>query len=215
MLIPGCLFEAKISIELVSPKTRPPAASNEQSATCTLPRFHLDFCRVPVYFACVQKHRNGNVAMFPLNLRSFFRPVLRYLRRLFVRRAASHPARRAHAISLNAVLDRLPHFRRLQRTDLCFADRIVVFTQNSRYDLIVVGDGEYMITGGWFDDEKLSPHRVRINGCTWGGSMIWRDTVAAPGMCIEFDNRVITSPVRRVLICRPDSQSTSDIQFPA
>jgi hypothetical protein len=137
-----------------------------------------------------------------------------YCKRLFTRTATPPRARALPGISLNTVLEHLPHLRRLQRADLCFADRVVVYTQNSRYDLIVVGDGEYMITGGWFDREQLSPHRVRINGCTWGGSMIWKETVAAPGMCIEFDNRVITSPVRRVFICRPDAPSSADTQFP-
>lgn len=148
------------------------------------------------------------MARFPLNPHRFLRHAVLFFRRFFRRMALPTHVHTSPGISLNAILEHLPRFRRLQRTDLCFADRIVVFTQNSRYDLIVVGDGEYLITGGWFDREQLSPHRVRINGCTWGGSMIWRETVAAPGMCIEFDNRVITSPVRRVLICRPDAQAS-------
>ncbi len=146
--------------------------------------------------------------MVPFNSHKLLQRAALFFRRYFVRKVAQTHVHTSHGISLNAVLQHLPRFRRIQRTDLLFADRMVVYTQNSRYDLIVVGDGEYMITGGWFDRESLSPHRVRINGCTWGGSMIWKETVAAPGMCIEFDNRVITSPVRRVLICRPDSQAT-------
>ncbi len=153
--------------------------------------------------------------MVLFNLRKLFRHTALFLRRYFVRRGTQTHLSTTHGISLNAILQHLPRFRRIQRTDLCFADRVVVYTQNSRYDLIVVGDGEYMVTGGWFDRESLSPHRVRINGCTWGGSMIWKETVAAPGMCIEFDNRVITSPVRRVLICRPNSQSTLGSQHMA
>lgn len=150
--------------------------------------------------------------MLPLRVRTLFRRVNFYLQRLALRSTATKTTHASSALSLDAILQHLPRLRRLQRSDLCFADRVIVYTQNSRYDLIVIGEGEYMITGGWFDHEKLSPHRVRINGCTWGGSMIWHDTVAAPGMCIEFDNRVITSPVRRVLVCRPNAQATRGSQ---
>ena len=106
-------------------------------------------------------------------------------------------------ISLAAAVESITTAPRVCRCDLKFADRMRVWTQNSQYHLLVIGIDEYLVTGGWFDRKRLSPFRVRINGCTWGGSMIVTDTVAAPGMCIEFSNRVITSPVRRVVICRP------------
>ncbi len=106
-------------------------------------------------------------------------------------------------ISLPAVLRNFAAIPRVRRQELQFADRVRVWTQNSEYDLLVLGPNEYLVTGGWFDRERLSPLRVHINGCTWGGSMIVTDTVAAPGMCIEFSNRVITSPIRRVVVCRP------------
>jgi len=146
--------------------------------------------------------------MLSLRVRKLFRRVVSFVQRRVLPRPPRKYGQTSLGLALDTVIKNLPHVRRIQRSDLCFADRVVVYTQNSRYDLIVVGEGEYMITGGWFDNEKLSPHRVRINGCTWGGSMIWKDTVAAPGMCIEFNNRVITSPVRRVLVCRPDAQTT-------
>ena len=150
--------------------------------------------------------------MLPMRVRTLFHRVHTMLRRSFLGSVRSTNVKLSSALSLDAILQHLPRFRRIQRNDLYFADRVIVYTQNSRYDMIVVGEGEYMITGGWFDHEKLSPHRVRINGCTWGGSMIWRDTVAAPGMCIEFDNRVITTPVRRVLVHRPNAQAANGLQ---
>ncbi|MEK7728447.1 MAG: hypothetical protein AAB354_08530 [candidate division KSB1 bacterium] len=150
--------------------------------------------------------------MLPLRVRKLFRRFVFFVQRRFLFRAARKYHQTSPGLALDTILQHLPRIRRIHRSDLCFADRVVVYTQNSRYDLIVVGDGEYMITGGWFDQERLSPQRVRINGCTWGGSMIWKDTVAAPGMCIEFDNRVITSPIRRVLVCRPNAQITPGSQ---
>ncbi|MDZ7272580.1 MAG: hypothetical protein ONB48_01840 [candidate division KSB1 bacterium] len=49
---------------------------------------------------------------------------------------------------------------------------------------------------------RLSPHRVRIDGCTWCVSMICLDILAAPGMCLEFNNRVLTSTIREVTVYR-------------
>lgn len=148
--------------------------------------------------------------MLPFRVRQLFNRLGGFVQRRVPRRMSRLHGHASPALALDTVIQNLPQIRRIQRSDLCFADRVIVYTQNSRYDLIVVGEGEYMITGGWFDHEKLSPQRVRINGCTWGGSMIWKDTVAAPGMCIEFDNRVVTSPVRRALVCRPDAPAAAD-----
>jgi hypothetical protein len=39
---------------------------------------------------------------------------------------------------------------------------------------------------------------VRIRGCTWGGSALFERMIAAPGMCIEFDNGVRTTRAREV-----------------
>ena len=147
--------------------------------------------------------------MFQMNFTSFFRAAWDAFGRRFEKRRLDRTGVAPHqGISLDHLLEHLPQIKKIQRADLRFADRVVVQTQNSQYDLLVVGDGEYLISGGWFDRERLSPYRVRINGCTWGGSIIWKDVVAAPGMCIEFNNRVITSPVRRVVVYRPDANPT-------
>ncbi len=45
---------------------------------------------------------------------------------------------------------------------------------------------------------------VRVVGCTWGGSAILLRMVAAPGMCIEFDNGVRTTRAREVRVLRGD-----------
>ena len=60
----------------------------------------------------------------------------------------------------------------------------------------------YSISGGWFDYQGLSPVRMSIAGCTWGGSVIKCDIVAARGLRLEFGNRVVTSPIREVRVVR-------------
>jgi hypothetical protein len=60
--------------------------------------------------------------------------------------------------------------------------------------------GLYLVSGGWFDRKGFSPMKVTIRGCTWGGSAIKLDIVAACGLRLEFGNRVITSPIRKVFV---------------
>ena len=50
--------------------------------------------------------------------------------------------------------------------------------------------------------------RRRVIGCTWGGSALMTRMIAAPGMFIEFDNRVRTTRVKEVRHLRPTPAST-------
>jgi hypothetical protein len=77
-------------------------------------------------------------------------------------------------------------------------DCMFVKTCNSIYRILTLGDGTFQISGGYFDRRGKSPTIVRINGCTWGGSMIKVDVVAACGLCLEFGNHVVTSPVQKI-----------------
>jgi hypothetical protein len=58
--------------------------------------------------------------------------------------------------------------------------------------------------GGWFRREQAEDSPVRIRGCTWGGSALFSNggMIAAPGMCIEFDNGVRTTRAREVRLIR-------------
>jgi hypothetical protein len=77
-------------------------------------------------------------------------------------------------------------------------DQIYLKTLNSVYIIKVVNVGEYIVSGGWFDKQKLSPHKINIRGCTWGGTAIKTDIIAAPGLCLEFSNNLITSKIHKV-----------------
>ena len=90
----------------------------------------------------------------------------------------------------------------IRKSDLRWGDWIVVRTRNSVYTLRMIDDERFAVSGGWFDEQALSPHAVTVNGCTWGGSAIKQDIVAAPGLCLEFGNRVMTSRIRQVQVLR-------------
>jgi len=87
-------------------------------------------------------------------------------------------------------------------------DWVVVRTRNSTYSLASVGNGRYQVVGGWFASEGCDNVRVRVVGCTWGGTAIHTGLVAAPGMFLEFDNGVRTTRIREVRLMRADETCT-------
>lgn len=77
-------------------------------------------------------------------------------------------------------------------------DHIFLKTLYSIYSIKVVNDCEYLVSGGWFDLQKISPQKLNIRGCTWGGSAIKTDIIAACGLCVEFSNNLVTSRISKV-----------------
>ena len=92
----------------------------------------------------------------------------------------------------------------VRKGDLRAGDWVVIVTKNSVYSLCVVDGGAFSVAGGWFDRHGLSPQRIRVNGCTFGGHAIKTDLVAAPGLFLEFDNRVTTTRIREARVIRGD-----------
>ncbi|MGH9368714.1 MAG: hypothetical protein ACRD3M_13690 [Thermoanaerobaculia bacterium] len=87
-----------------------------------------------------------------------------------------------------------------------------VETENSIYEISVLEDASYSISGGWFDRQGLSPVRLSIAGCTWGGTVIENDIVAACGLHLEFGNRVVTSRIREVHVMRDGVPESRGLQ---
>lgn len=90
----------------------------------------------------------------------------------------------------------------LERSQLKPGDWLLVDTLNSKYVIYSVGDGSFVVSGGWFDLQRISPCPTTINGCTWGGSVIKPNTLAACGLRLEFGNRVVTTPIRGFRVLR-------------
>ncbi len=111
--------------------------------------------------------------------------------------------------TLGAMVKQTDQLTALRKIDLRFGDRVVVTTRNSTYSIHVLKNGQYAISGGWVDKEGLSPLRTNINGCTWGGSAIKVDIVAACGLHLEFGNRVVTSRIRQFNVVRSHNQSVN------
>jgi len=104
--------------------------------------------------------------------------------------------------TLNAILEQAKLRRPVRKADLSCGSRVIVATENSVYSIDVLEDAMYRVRGGWFDRQGLSPVRISIAGCTWGGTAIKNDIVAACGLHLEFGGRVVTSRIREVHVIR-------------
>jgi hypothetical protein len=100
--------------------------------------------------------------------------------------------------NLDTLVQKAKNLIVVYKADLHPGDWVIVKTHNSIYRLHAEKDGFYQVTGGWFDSQGISPARLKITGCTWGGSVIKMDIVAACGLCLEFSNRVVTSPIQKI-----------------
>lgn len=118
----------------------------------------------------------------------------------------------ARVRTVDAILNQMGHFEAIRKGDLRRGDQVLVSTENSLYTIQVQDEGTYSISGGWFDRNGLSPATTSITGCTWGGTAIKRDLVAARGLRLEFGNRVVTSPIREVRVIRGDARGLRGLQ---
>jgi hypothetical protein len=106
------------------------------------------------------------------------------------------------AQTLDSVTAQARTLEEIRKDDLRTGDLVLVSTRNSLYKIWVLNEDFYLVWGGWFERTTQSPQRVTINGCTWGGSTIKQDIVAALGLRLEFGNTVITTRIRHIRVIR-------------
>jgi len=95
------------------------------------------------------------------------------------------------------VSEKLPQ---IKKREVKPGDWVFVKTMNSTYRIKADKNKEYIISGGWFEKNGLNNFRTNINGCTWGGSAIKTDVLAACGLSIEFGNRLKTSRIKKIIV---------------
>lgn len=113
---------------------------------------------------------------------------------------------RAGVRTLGAIVAQTSGLEPVRKRDLRSGDWILITTKNSLYSICVLGGGLYSVSGGWFDRKGVSHQKTTINGCTWGGSAINLDLVAAPGLFLEFGNQVLTTRIQHVRVIRREEQ---------
>jgi hypothetical protein len=104
--------------------------------------------------------------------------------------------------SLEKVIATADDLKQVKKSDVYFGDLIIVNTRNSVYSLKAVERDLFLVSGGWFDRKGMSPLKTTVRGCTWGGSIIKVDIIAACGLCLEFGNRVVTTAIEKVSVVR-------------
>jgi hypothetical protein len=102
--------------------------------------------------------------------------------------------------SLEKIVDNALQLDQIPKDGLQAGDMVIIKTRNSDYSIQVLKDGLYQVSGGWFDKKGVSPTNITINGCTWGGKIIKKDIIAALGLCLEFGNRLVTSPIQKICV---------------
>lgn len=112
-----------------------------------------------------------------------------------------------HGFTLATLIEHAEAVPQIRRVDIREGDFIIVKTRNSVYTMEYVGRNVCRVSGGWFDRRGKSPMRTTIAGCTWGGSVIKVDMLAAIGLRIEFGNRLITTEARRIILLRKASMN--------
>jgi len=103
-------------------------------------------------------------------------------------------------VTLEALTRQSAALRVVRKSDVRCGDRIVIKTANSIYSIQMISNKHCLVSGGWFDKKGVSPAATHVAGCTWGGTAIKIDTLAACGLCIEFGNRVRTTSVKSIFV---------------
>ncbi|MEX1138082.1 MAG: hypothetical protein WEB33_07315 [Bacteroidota bacterium] len=117
------------------------------------------------------------------------------------------PGQLRNFAALDSIIQSVGHISGLEKTYLHRGDFLFVRTRNSTYRIYALGNNTYEVAGGWFDKKGLSPMKTTIAGCTWGGSAIMTGFAAACGLCLEFGNRLVTTPVSRIHLVRREQQN--------
>ncbi|MEX0736775.1 MAG: hypothetical protein WD182_04985 [Bacteroidota bacterium] len=104
--------------------------------------------------------------------------------------------------SLHRLTQLADQLRQVRKSDLHAGDWVIVKTEHSTYRVHVLKNGKYRVSGGWFDRKFTVPVEIGIVGCTWGGSAVKIDIVAACGLRLEFGNKVKTSAIREITVFR-------------
>ena len=96
----------------------------------------------------------------------------------------------AHSVNHNIIQSEIEGGVHLR--DLPPGSAISIQTKNRSYRVVVVGDGTVLISG--HPEYCPDPSEVRINGSTWGGSML-KEQFVGRGMHLEFAH-----PVHRTIL---------------
>ncbi|MCB0283226.1 MAG: hypothetical protein H6627_08610 [Calditrichae bacterium] len=106
--------------------------------------------------------------------------------------------------SLSDIVSSSENIKHVAKNSLECGDYVLAMTNNSVYKIRKAEENMFEVSGGWFDRKGMSPSKINIRGCTWGGSVINIGMVAACGLCLEFGNNLITTPIQKIVVIKAD-----------
>jgi hypothetical protein len=112
------------------------------------------------------------------------------------------PSGRKYGVSLHSFSARADWVPVIRKSDVCPGDLVILRTKNSCYELRALGDDAFEVSGGWFDRKGRPGTLLAVRGCSMGGSMLKIDVIAACGLCTEFANSLVTTPVKSFVVLR-------------
>ncbi|HLX12344.1 MAG TPA: hypothetical protein VKS81_05980 [Bacteroidota bacterium] len=107
---------------------------------------------------------------------------------------------RQSAPTLSNIVQSCALLKEVKKCEMTKGDIVYIKTHNSTYTLASNGNGMFEVSGGWFSAHGADRTCLKVNGCTWGGSAIKTDIVAACGLMLEFGNRVKTSRIKKIYV---------------
>ena len=106
------------------------------------------------------------------------------------------------APTLDRITEHAHLYPQVRKDEIAPGDWVIIRTVKSVYTLHALGNSLFEVRGGWFEKKGYAPMTIGVAGVTWGGSAIMPKVLAACGLRVEFRNRLITSPVRKIEVWR-------------
>ena len=110
--------------------------------------------------------------------------------------------------NLRAIADSAKRLEVVKKAELDCGDCVQITTRNSTYWIQALEDELYLISGGWVELHGSTHMKTTIAGCSWGGSAIKGDIVAACGLHLEFGDGVVTSKIQEVTVIRKSERDS-------
>jgi len=109
--------------------------------------------------------------------------------------------------SLRKISNEIANLPILKQCEVESGDSVLIFTENSLYQIIRLSRELNLVFGGWFDRNNLSPQIVSIRGCSCGSSIMLTNIFAACGLHLEFSNRIVTSIIKKIILIRGNGKN--------
>jgi hypothetical protein len=102
---------------------------------------------------------------------------------------------------VNEEIAGLRYVKSVFRNQIAKEEIIYAYTFKHVYKIEAIKKNIFLVSGGWFDDHGPSPRKLNILGCfSPKTNESFQEYIAATGLCICFENNVVTSEIKKIMI---------------